>query len=106
MIPPVRFADVSLQIVSCFCHNDVWWSDNSPDRKENGEYRDNDPQSFDQIQIGYFDGLCWADAKDDGNAAAIKIHGTSLAVVIHYSQAIIKVQIIDEVICVEFTYKA
>jgi hypothetical protein len=57
VIPPIRLADVSFEIVGRFGHDDVRRSDNSPDRQKYGKDGHNDAESLDQIEIGDFDGF-------------------------------------------------
>ena len=68
VIPPIRLADVSFQIVGRFGNDDVRRSDNSADRQKYGKNGYNDAQSFDQVQIGDFYGFGRADSKDDWNS--------------------------------------
>ena len=69
VIPPVRLANVGLEVVGSSGHNHLRRSDHGADGQEHGKDGHNDAEPLDEVQVGNFDRLGGADAKNDGNPA-------------------------------------
>lgn len=57
VIPPVRLADVGLEVVRRPGHDDLRWAHDGPDGEEHGEDGHDDPEPLDEIQVRDLDGL-------------------------------------------------
>lgn len=68
MIPPVRLADESLQVVGRLSHDNSRRADDGPDGEEDGEDGHDDTESLDEVEVRNFHSFSRTYSEYDGNS--------------------------------------